>query len=163
MIGFLSVFLVGERVVEPSILYTMQNIYKCTTILLLRDRVLFYVVNDYSTCNKMIMYLMLQYDFFYLLEWVGCISLLRKITMQCHLYLQNNWTVIWCHQLNSWVADRDGEMLFQTLLWHLWRHNSIREPPHQCSANCWRETSADPAYSQKGWHHFRYIHVQKSR
>lgn len=94
MIGFLSVFLVGERVVEPSILYTMQNIYKCTTILLLRDRVLFYVVNDYSTCNKMIMYLMFQYDFFYLLEWVGCISLLRKITMQCHLYLQNNWTVI---------------------------------------------------------------------
>lgn len=163
MIGFLSVFLVGERVVEPSILYTMQNIYKCTTILLLRDRVLFYVVNDYSTCNKMIMYLMFQYDFFYLLEWVGCISLLRKITMQCHLYLQNNWTVIWCHQLNSWVADRDGEMLFQTLLWHLWRHYSIREPPHQCSANCWRETSADPAHSQKGWHHFRYIHVQKSR
>lgn len=163
MIGFLSVFLVGERVVEPSILYTMHNIYKCTTILLLRDRVLFYVVNDYSACNKMIMYLMFQYDFFYLLEWVRCISLLRKITMQCHLYLQNNWTVIWCHQLNSWVADRDGEMLFQTLLWHLWRHNSIREPPHQCSANCWRETSADPAHSQKGWHHFRYIHVQKSR
>lgn len=163
MIGFLSVFLVGERVVEPSILYTMQNIYKCTTILLLRDRVLFYVVNDYSTCNKMIMYLMFQYDFFYLLEWVGCISLLRKITMQYHLYLQNNWTVIWCHQLNSWVADRDGEMLFQTLLWHLWRHNSIREPPHQCPANYWRETSADPAHSQKGWHHFRHIHVQKSR
>lgn len=131
--------------------------------ILLRYKVLFYVVNDYSTCNKMIMYLMLQYDFFYLLEWVGCISWLRKITMQCHLYLQNNWTVIWCHQLNSWVADRDGEMLFQTLLWHLWRHNSIREPPHQCSANCWRETSADPAHSQKGWHHFRYIHVQKSR
>lgn len=131
--------------------------------ILLRYKVLFYVVNDYSTCNKMIMYLMLQYDFFYLLEWVGCISLLRKITMQYHLYLQNNWTVIWCHQLNSWVADRDGEMLFQTLLWHLWRHNSIREPPHQCSANCWRETSADPAHSQKGWHHFRHIHVQKSR
>lgn len=36
--------------------------------ILLRYKVLFYVVNDYSTCNKMIMYLMLQYDFFYLLE-----------------------------------------------------------------------------------------------
>lgn len=58
MIGFFFVFLVGERVVEFFILYIMYNIKKCMIILFLRDRVLFYVVNEYSICNKMIMYLM---------------------------------------------------------------------------------------------------------
>ena len=87
-----------------------------------------------------------------------------------NFFLSGSILLCWIHSwpfhlfiyIQNLMVDWHGKVLLPALLWTFWRHNSPWEPPHQCSTNRWRGFSADSAYSQKRWHHFRYFHVQKS-